>query len=474
MPAVGRLPEPPGGVPELLAEVVERCGDDRQDRPIRARRLGLPGRRGQVGQGRLGPRLQGLEAALDRGAHRLPIRTRPDQQLRRPARRSRGLMVEEIARVLRQDGVEVRTAEAEGADPRIAGVMGAVDPRPRLGVQVQDTLLEVPLGVRRLDQGRREHAVVQGQRRLDQPGDARGTLGVPDHGLDRAHRTGLRPRPRLAHELDQRLGLGLVADHGARPVGLDQPDLTRGDAGLGVGPPQGPELPLQAGGGQALVPAVAGGPHPLDDRIDAVAVALGISQTLEDDGPHPFAQHDAVGGRVERAAAPLRGQCVCLAEGHVGVGGLDRVGPQGDGHVAGAHLQLPDAGIDGGQRGAAGGVDRVVRPPQVEPVGDPSHRHIHQDARERVLGPLGHQRAALLHQFVRVERQPRHRLQAAAGRSGSRTGRPGGCRRRRCPGSRPSVPEGKDDRSNRRRPGHAARLRARTVGAARWRAGCWA
>ena len=307
--------------------------------------------------------------------------------------------------------MEVRAAEAEGADPRIAGVIGAVDPRPRLGVQVQDTLLEVPLGVRRLDQGRREHAVVQGQRRLDQPGDPRGTLGVPDHGLDRAHRARLRPRLRLAHELDQRLGLGLVADHGAGPVGLDQPDLSRGDAGLGVGPPQRPKLPFQAGGGQALVPAVAGGPHPLDDRIDPVAVALGIGQTLEDDGPDPFAEHDAVGGRVERAAAPLGRQCVRLAEGHVGVGGLDRVGPQGDGHVAGAHLQLADAGIDGGQRGAAGGVDRVVRPPQIEPVRDPSHRHVHQDARKRVLGPLGHQRAALVHQFVRVERQPRHRLQ---------------------------------------------------------------
>ena len=132
-------------------------------------------------------------------------------------------MVEEIARVLRQDGVEVRAAEAEGADPRVAGVIGAVDPRPRLGVQVQGTALEVPLGVRRLDQRRRQHPVVQGQRRLDQPGDARGTLGVADHGLDRADRARLRPRPRLADELDQRLGLGLVADHRAGAVGLDQP-----------------------------------------------------------------------------------------------------------------------------------------------------------------------------------------------------------------------------------------------------------
>ena len=54
--------------------------------------------------------------------------------------------VDEIARVLRQGGVEVRAAEAEGADARTRGWPGTVDPRPRLGVDGKTPSSKVALG----------------------------------------------------------------------------------------------------------------------------------------------------------------------------------------------------------------------------------------------------------------------------------------------------------------------------------------
>ena len=65
--------------------------------------------------------------------------------------------------------------------PAVRGWSLAVDPGPGLGVEEERAALEIALGVGLLDQGRRQHLVVQGQRGLDQAGHAGGALGVPDH-----------------------------------------------------------------------------------------------------------------------------------------------------------------------------------------------------------------------------------------------------------------------------------------------------
>ena len=74
-----------------------------------------------------------------------------------------------------------------------------------------------------------------------------------DCGRPPASRKSCADRPRL----------GLVADHGAGAVRLDQPDAGRRYAGLGVGPVQGPKLALGPRRGQPLVAAVARAPTPL-------------------------------------------------------------------------------------------------------------------------------------------------------------------------------------------------------------------
>ena len=97
-------------------------------------------------------------------------------------------------------------------------------------------------------------------------------------------------------------GFGLVADDGAGAVRLHQPDARGRDAGLGVRAVQRPQLPLGPRRGQPLVAAVARCADALDDGVDAVAVALGVRESLEHRDANPLGQRDAVGPGVERPA----------------------------------------------------------------------------------------------------------------------------------------------------------------------------
>ena len=78
------------------------------------------------------------------------------------------------------------------------------------------------------------------------------------------------------------------------------------ETGLAVGPPQRQQLAQRPRRGQAAVAAVAGCANPLHHGVDAVAVALGILQPLQDHHRQPFADGDAVGFHVEGAAASPR------------------------------------------------------------------------------------------------------------------------------------------------------------------------
>ena len=183
---------------ELLLQVVERRRRRRRASAARPRPGSIATRdAARSARLRRRPGGQGV-AALLHAPRPAPPRSGRRQtnssagQCRRPRRRP----VEVVAGVLLEHGVEVRAAEAEGADPGGPRVVGPVDPRPGLGVQVERAAVEVRLRVRRLDQRRRQHLVVQGERRLDEPGQPGGALAVADHRLDRARgRTTAAPPP---------------------------------------------------------------------------------------------------------------------------------------------------------------------------------------------------------------------------------------------------------------------------------------
>ena len=86
--------------------------------------------------------------------------------------------------VFLQHNVEVRAAEAEGADRRPAR-LAVDDPGPFVSGQVErcPSLHDLAQWLLNLD-CRWDNLVVQGQRGLDQPGRAGGRLGVADLRLD--------------------------------------------------------------------------------------------------------------------------------------------------------------------------------------------------------------------------------------------------------------------------------------------------
>ena len=151
---------------ELLLQVVERGRRPRRASAGRRRsRLDCQTRGGEVGEFGRGAGGQRIAAPLRRSRQCAAVSGRRQTNSSAGQRRSAALgPVQVIAGVLFEHRVEVGAAEAEGADAGGARILGAVDPRPRLGVQVERAAVEVRLRVGRLDQRRRQHLVMQRER----------------------------------------------------------------------------------------------------------------------------------------------------------------------------------------------------------------------------------------------------------------------------------------------------------------------
>lgn len=221
------------------------------------------------------------------------------------------------ARRLFQDHVGVDAAEAEGVDGGAAdGPVGGGLPGRGLLQRTEPGGRERGVRVVAVEGGQ-EHAVVDGQGRLDQARDTRGGHGVADHRLDGADdRPLVRLRARPEH-IGQRGQFGPVPGRGGGAVGLQQADRP-GFGGIETGGPPGLAygVGLAAGVGvdQTRRAAVAGDAGAADDGVDAVAVALGVGEPLEDDHAGALADEDAVGGAVEGADALARGKRAELGE----------------------------------------------------------------------------------------------------------------------------------------------------------------
>ena len=197
--------------------------------------------------------------------------------------------------------VGVDAAEAERVDAGAPRLGAAMDPGPRLGVDVERRSLEAELRIRLLAaQRRRQQPVVKCERGLDQAGDAGGGDRVTDHRLDRPQGAPRQLAVALPEHPRQRLHLDHVPDRRARAVRLDQPDAVRRDPGGGVRAPQRQLLSLDARRHHAHPPPVARDADTTDHRVHAVAVADRVIHPLEHDGADSLAQQCAVGVLVER------------------------------------------------------------------------------------------------------------------------------------------------------------------------------
>ncbi len=157
---------------------------------------------------------------------------------------------------------------------------------------------------------------------------------------------------------------------------LDVADGLRSGVGdvLGVGDDGG--LPGDAGRGvTGLGGAVVVDGRALDDGVDPVAVGDGVLQPLEDDHSGAAADHGAAGLGVEGAAVAVGREdhafLVLVAPARrVEVDRADQ------GHVALAAEQGEAGGVQGDQRGRAGGVDVDGWTGQVELVGHPGGEEV--------------------------------------------------------------------------------------------------
>ena len=242
--------------------------------------------------------------------------------------------------------VGVDPAEAEGVDRGAAGCAVLGLPGGGSGHGCEAGAGECRMRVLAV-QGRWEHPVVGREGGFDQPGDAGGGHGVPDHGFDRADPDAASGAVRGPEDPGQGAELGVVAGGGAGAVGFEQPERT-GSGGVPArgapGPLDGLHLPRTPGAHQAGGAAVAGDAGAPDDRVDPVVT--GVGEAFEHDHPGALTDEQPVRATVERPD-PLGGaQRTELAE-HAPQGDVVAVvHPAGEHHVAAPGGQLGHRVID--------------------------------------------------------------------------------------------------------------------------------
>ena len=290
--------------------------------------------------------------------------------------------------VFLEQAVEVAATKTERADAGPAGVIPARYPRPGLGVDIEWRTCRSDgiLRLLHLD-GRRQGLVVERHGRLDQAGSAGRSLGVADLGLDRTD--GAPGGIGDAKDFLERRYLDGVSDLGAGAVGFNQLDGLRVDTTLLVGPLQGFLLTGRTWLVDGTCAAVAGGSDPLDDRVNPVAVALGIGQALDDDDPEPLTQGGAVGVDIKWLGMSGRGERRRLAEAGVHEDVVESVDSTGHHHVGLAGGQLEGGQVEGAQGTAAGCIYDAIGAAEVEVLADPSCDHVAEQAGEGIFLP-GH------------------------------------------------------------------------------------
>ncbi|RPK40781.1 hypothetical protein EES37_20645 [Streptomyces sp. ADI91-18] len=268
------------------------------------------------------------------------------------------------------DGVGVGAADAERGDARAARRAG-LGPRHGLGEQPDGAFgpVDVRGGFVHV-QGLGQDPVAHRHDHLDDPGDARGGLGVPEVGLDGAEQQRPAVGAVLAVGGQQRLRLDGVAEGRARAVGLDGVDLGGREPGPGEGLADDALLGGPVGGGEAAAGAVLVHGRAADHGEDGVAVLAGDGEPFQDEHAGALAPAGAVGGVGEGLAAAVAGQSAVAAELGEGAGRRHDGDTAGEGEGALAAAQGLGGEVDGDERGRAGRVDGDGRALQAEGVGD--------------------------------------------------------------------------------------------------------
>ena len=175
----------------------------------------------------------------------------------------------------------------------------------------------------------RNHAVLEGQHDLQQPGDPGGGLRMPKVGLHRANdkRVGW-PAPPAIHCL-QGVNLNRVAEGGAGAVGLHIGNGVRLEVGhrqclLDHSLLRQPVRRSQPIAGPILVDRRAA-----NERQNGITGGLSVGEAFEHHHAAALAPHIAIGGGIKGFTATVGGQHIGLREGDAQFGRQEQVDPGG-------------------------------------------------------------------------------------------------------------------------------------------------
>ena len=132
-------------------------------------------------------------------------------------------------------------------------------------------------------------------------------------------------------------------------MGLDEPDRVGCHPRIPIRDAEGPCLAFGRGRVDRLTLAVARRPDAFDDRVDAVAVPLGVRQPLECYDTYTFAENRPVRVLVERLCVPRRRKRGCLREAHVHEDVVKRVQAPAEHHVGPTRFELQGREMNGTQ-----------------------------------------------------------------------------------------------------------------------------
>ncbi len=264
--------------------------------------------------------------------------------------------------------------------------------RPRLFAVQEPDASRCPVDVRgrRLGvQGARQHTVPQGEHRLDDTGDPRRCLRVPEvrlHGPQPQRPLG---GPVLAVRRQQRVDLDGIPEPRPRPMRLYGVHVVRRETRVGEGLPDDALLGGTAGRGQAVGGAVLVDGGAADDGEDAVAVAPGVGEPFQQEHADALGHGGPVGAVGERLAAAVRGQAALPGELHQRPGAGHDGRPARQREVAFAAAQRPYRLVQCHQRRRARRVHGDRRPLQAQREREAPRQHALRRTRTEVTAEIG-------------------------------------------------------------------------------------
>ncbi len=204
--------------------------------------------------------------------------------------------------------------------------------------------------------------MAQREDHLDETGDPRGGFEVADVGLHRADHQRVVLAVGPAKDRVQRLHLQWIAQLGPGPVRFDIAHLMRLDLGMVQGLPDQRLLRQPVRHGQAAGGAVMVDGRPPYQAPDGVPIRDRIRESLEQDHSASLPAAEAVRGRVECLAPPIRGEGLGAGEEDADFGGEDHLHPAGQGDIRFAGSEALTGQVGGDEGGGARGVDGHAGP----------------------------------------------------------------------------------------------------------------